>query len=126
VGVNIAGLADLELYEDWAHETKFPAVESSQSQLLGGTRWDAPEEWDAASPRTHFDRYEAPLYNFHGMADSYVNVEQLDVVVEGMLEHGNEYEAEYYPGESHVFSKRATWERTFRKIERAFDDHLRE
>jgi len=126
VGINIAGLADLELYEDWAHETKFPAVESGQAQLLGGNRWDAGDEWDAANPRTRFDRYESPLYNFHGTGDAYVNFEQLDVVVDGMLEHGNEYEAEYYPDESHVFSKRATWERTFRKIEKAFAAHLRE
>ncbi|WP_132058845.1 S9 family peptidase [Halorussus amylolyticus] len=125
VGVNLAGLADLELYGEWAHETKFPAVESSREAFLGGTKWEAADEWAAATPKNHFENYEAPLYNFHGTGDSYVNFEQLDAVIDGMLEHGNEYEAEYYPGENHVFSKRATWERTFRKIERAFCDHLR-
>ena len=41
-----------------------------------------------------------------------------------MLELDKEYDADYYPGEGHVFSKRATWRRTFRKIARAFDEHL--
>jgi dipeptidyl aminopeptidase/acylaminoacyl peptidase len=125
VGVNLAGLADVQLYEDWASETKFPLVASSQSIVFGGNPWEADDEWAAASPKTHFDQYEAPLYNFHGTGDAYVNFEQLDVVVEGMLEHGNEYEADYYPDENHVFSKRSVWRRTFRKIEDAFDEHLR-
>jgi dipeptidyl aminopeptidase/acylaminoacyl peptidase len=125
VGVNLAGLADIQLYEDWAAETKFPAVASPQSVMLGGTPWEADDEWAAASPRTHFENYEAPLYNFHGTGDRYVNFEQLDMVVDGMLEHGNEYEAEYYPDENHVFSKRSVWKRTLGKIEDAFDEHLR-
>ncbi|WP_135830256.1 S9 family peptidase [Halorussus halobius] len=125
VGINLAGLADLQCYEEWAHETKFPAIESSQSVLLGGSPWEAGEEWDAASPRTHFENYEAPLYNFHGTDDAYVNFEQLDVVVEGMLEHDNDYEAEYFPDENHVFARRATWRRTLRKVAAAFESHLR-
>ena len=124
VGVNLAGLADIENYEAWAYEQKFPAVESSQTALLGGNPWEAPEEWARASPETHVENYEAPLYNFHGTADAYVNFEQLDIVVDALLEHDKEYDADYYPGEGHVFSKRATWRRTFRKIARAFDDHL--
>lgn len=123
-GVNLAGLADLRLYEEWGRETKFPAVESAQSVVFGGNPWEAADEWDAASPKTHFENYEAPLYNFHGTDDAYVNFEQLDVVIEGMLEHGNEYEAEYFPGENHVFSGRRTWRRTLEKIDRAFDEHL--
>lgn len=125
VGVNLAGLADLQLYEEWATETKYPPIESAQSLTFGGNPWAAEDEWDAASPTTHFGNYEAPLYNFHGTGDSYVNFEQLDVVIEGMLDHGNEYEAEYYPGENHVFAERATWERTFEKIESAFETHLK-
>ncbi|WP_135852391.1 S9 family peptidase [Halorussus salinus] len=125
VGVNLAGLADLELYEEWATETKFPAIESTQSLTFGGNPWTADDEWAAASPKTHFGNYEAPVYNFHGTGDSYVNFEQLDVVIEGMLDHENEYEAEYYPGENHVFAERATWERTFEKIESAFETHLK-
>lgn len=124
VGVNLAGLADVENYESWAYESKFPAVESSQSAQLGGNPWEASEEWAAASPETHVENYESPLYNFHGTADAYVNFEQLDIVIDALLEHDKEYDADYYPGEGHVFSKRATWRRTFRKIARLFDDHL--
>ena len=122
--VNIAGLADLEQYRDWAEETKYPAASSSQAVRLGGEPWES-EKWAEASPKTHFEHYETPLYSFHGTGDRYVDFEQLDVVVEGLLEHGKDHEWEYYPGENHLFSKRATWERALAEIERAFETELR-
>ncbi|MGZ0747817.1 alpha/beta fold hydrolase [Haloparvum sp. AD34] len=125
VAVNLAGLADLELYRDWAEETKYPTVASAQVRRFDGEPWEATEHWEQASPRTHFEHYENPLYSFHGTGDRYVNFEQLDVVVEELLELGKDHEWEYYPDENHVFSKRVTWERALEKIETAFDEHLR-
>ena len=124
VGVNLAGLADLEVFHEWASETKFPAAESSQDVIFGGDPWNAPEEWAAASPVTNMEHYERPLYSFHGTDDRYVNVEQQDIVVDELLDHNKEFEAEYYPDEGHVYSKRSVWERTLQKIEAAFDEHL--
>ncbi|WP_266078647.1 S9 family peptidase [Haladaptatus caseinilyticus] len=121
LGINLAGLADLELYRDWAEETKYPAATSAEVLRMGGEPWDVPERWAEASPVTHMDRYEAPLYNFHGTADSYVNFEQLDLVVETLTDLGKEFDADHYPGENHVFSKRATWERTLAKVERTLE-----
>jgi dipeptidyl aminopeptidase/acylaminoacyl peptidase len=124
VGVNLAGLADLKLFHEWACETKFPAVESSQDVIFGGDPWNAPEEWAAASPVTNMENYERPLYSFHGTDDRYVNVEQQDTVVDELLAHDKEFEAEYYPGEGHVYGRRAVWKRTLEKIDAAFDEHL--
>jgi len=126
VAVNIAGLADLEQYRDWAEETKYPAAASAQTVRLGGEPWEATENWAQASPKTHFEQYENPLYSFHGTGDRYVDFEQLDVVVEELLELGKDHEWEYYPEENHVFSERATWERALSEIEAAFETELRE
>ena len=125
VAINLAGLADLELYRDWAEETKYPAAASSMAVRLGGEPWEATEAWEQASPVTHVENYETPLYSFHGTADRYVNFEQLDRVVDALLETDADHEWEYYPDETHVFSNRATWERAFATIEAAFDEHLR-
>ena len=125
LGVNLAGVADRFVYEEWATETKYPPAESSLPSTLGGTRWESPEAWEAVSPVTHMEDYEVPLYSFHGTADRYVNVEQLDVVVEELLELGADFEFEYYPNESHVFSKRRVWERVLERIEAAFEAELR-
>lgn len=123
VTVNLAGLADVRNYHEWATETKYPAVSSSATAVMGDPLENA-DRWNDASPVTHMDDYENPLYSFHGTDDRYVNVEQQDVVVNTLLEQDVTFEAEYYPGEGHVFSKRATWERTFERIESAFDEHL--
>ncbi|MFB6300200.1 MAG: prolyl oligopeptidase family serine peptidase [Halobacteriales archaeon] len=125
LGINLAGLADLDAYRQWAEETKYSPVESFQTVQLDGYPWESPEAWAESSPKTHMEHYEAPLYNFHGTADRYVNFEQLDIVIDTLLDLDKEFEAEYYPDENHVFSRRATWERTFRKIESALEKHLR-
>lgn len=82
-----------------------------------------PEAWEQASPVTHFENYENPLYSFHSTGDRSVNFGQLDLAVDELLETDADHELEYYP-ENHLFSNRKTWERTFLKIEAAFDAHL--
>ena len=124
VGVNLAGVADRPLYHEWATETKYPEIASSAPIRRGGHPEEAPESWAEASPVTHLEHVEAPLYNFHGTADRYVNVEQQDAVVDRLLELDVDFEAEYYPGEAHVFRKRAVWERTLERTEAAFEEHL--
>jgi dipeptidyl aminopeptidase/acylaminoacyl peptidase len=124
LGINLAGVADRRVYEEWATESKYSSPESSLPTTLGGTRWEAPEAWAAVSPVTHMDEYEAPLYSFHGTADRYVNVEQLDVVVDELLGSDADFEYEYYPDENHVFSKRRVWERVLGRIETALETEL--
>jgi dipeptidyl aminopeptidase/acylaminoacyl peptidase len=124
VGVNLAGVSDLEAFREWSLGRKMPAVASSTEVSLGGSPWEVPEEWAAASPVTHMKNYEVPLYSFHGTDDDYVDVGQLDIVVDELLDRGKAYEAEYYPGENHVFARRRTWERTLSRTTAAFDEHL--
>lgn len=125
VGVNLAGLSDIRNYEAWATETKRPHAESLMPVKLGGDPWVTPSRWDDASPTTHMAAYESPVYNFHGTDDRYVTVEQQDIAIERLLNLDKAFEAEYYPGEGHVFSKRATWRRTLQKVKEAFDTHLK-
>lgn len=124
LGVNLAGVADRRSFESWATDTKYPPAESSLPTILGGTHWDAPDEWTAASPISQLDACEVPLYNFHGTGDRYVNFEQLELLIERLVGTSVEFEAEMFPGETHVFSSRAVWERTLRKIVAAFEKHL--
>jgi dipeptidyl aminopeptidase/acylaminoacyl peptidase len=124
VGVNIAGLSDLRQHQKWARETKYAPAEYTRATMLGGEPWETTKAWDDASPVTHMEHYEVPVYNFHGMADRYVSVEQQNIAVDQLLELDKTFEAEYYPDETHVFSKRTTWKRTFRKIEKALNEHL--
>jgi len=125
VTVNLAGLVDLENYHEWATETKFPAIGSAATRVIGDPH-EASERWADASPLTHMDEYETPLYSFHGTADRYVNIEQQDLLVDRLLDLEPEitWEVEYYPDEAHVFSRQATWRRTVTKMEAAFDRHL--
>ena len=127
VTVNLAGVADLENYREWATETKFPAVASAATLVMGNPH-EARDRWADASPVNHLEALETPLYSFHGTADRSVNVEQLDLVVDRLLdiEPAVRWEAEYYPDEAHVFARRATWKRTVEKLEAAFDRHLTE
>jgi dipeptidyl aminopeptidase/acylaminoacyl peptidase len=124
LGISLAGLADLERHYDWAYETKYPAVSAPEEVVFGGSPWDTPKEWDGASPLTHVESYDAPLYTFHGTDDSYVHVDQQDRLVDRLLDLDGEFEAEYYPDEGHVFRRRSVWRRTLRKIETALDRHL--
>lgn len=124
VTINLAGLADVENFYEWAIETKHPEIASATTVRMGGRPFEARDRWNDASPVTHMHRYETPIYSFHGTGDRYVNVEQQDIVVDALLDLDIEFEAEYYPGESHVFSRRNTWERTIEKLEAAFDTHL--
>jgi dipeptidyl aminopeptidase/acylaminoacyl peptidase len=124
LGVNLAGVADRRVYEEWATETKYSPAESSLPTTLGGTRWETPSAWAEVSPVTHMENYEAPLYSFHGTTDRYVNVEQLGVVVDELLDLDADFEYEYYPDETHVFSKRCVWERVLGRIETAFETEL--
>ena len=126
VGVNLAGVSDRPQFQEWATETKYPEISSSAPIRRGGHPEEAPDSWAESSPVTHLENVEAPLLNFHGTADRYVNVEQQDAVVNRLLELDVDFEAEYYPGEAHVFRKRAVWERTLEKTEEAFEKHLGE
>lgn len=125
LGINVAGVADRRRYAAWATDEKRPEAEFRLPTQLGGTRWEAPDAWESVSAVTWMDQYRAPLYNFHGTADGDVHVEQLDLTVDRLLETDANFEAEYYPGENHVFRSKDVWHRTVSKIVDALDSHCR-
>ena len=124
LGVNLAGVADRRQYEAWATTTKYAPAESSLPTTLGGTRWEAPEAWAAASPIEQLSNRTSPLVSFHGTADRYVDVEQQDRVVEACLGTDTRFDFEYYPGESHTFRSGAVWRRVISHLETALFEEL--
>lgn len=124
LGINIAGIADRRVYADWATKSKRSEPEFRLPTLFGGNQWEAPETWKDLSPVTDMSAYESPLYSFHGSADDDVHVEQLDIVAETLLDENVQFEAEYYPGESHVFQSRTVWYRTLQKIYESLESKI--
>ncbi|MWV64949.1 prolyl oligopeptidase family serine peptidase [Halorubrum sp. JWXQ-INN 858] len=124
LGISLAGVADRPAYEVWATETKYSPPESSLPSTLGGTRWEAPEAWEAVSPSATFDAIESPLYSFHGTGDRYVDVGQQDLVVDALVGSDVDFEYEYYPDENHVFSERRVWRRVLERVETALGTEL--
>ena len=122
LGINIAGIWDFDRWMAWAKERYRPPYD----YFLGraGTRAQRPEVWDAASPGRLVERMRAPLVNFHGTADEAVPFEQLDLIVRDCVAHGKRFETHYYPGESHLFTRRDTWRDALGKIEETLRRHL--
>lgn len=122
LGINIAGIWDFDHWMAWAKEHYRPPYD----YFLGraGARARHPEVWDAASPGRLVERLRAPLVNFHGTADEAVPFEQLDLIVRDCVAHGKQFETHYYPGESHLFTRRDTWRDALRKVEDALRRYL--
>lgn len=98
VGVNLAGMWDMEL--------------------------ERPRDPQAYSPKERGADLRDPLYNFQGTADRNVSFKQMDAIVKDATRLHLPFWTEYYPGEVHVFEHRENWEDAFAKIESAFARHL--
>ena len=117
-GVDIAGVADFllnyeSLYGPW---------------ILG--RLGTPER-DAAAYReasaiNFVEKIQAPLLILHGTNDPNVTILQSIMLVDKLLKNGKRFEFEIYPGEIHFFMKRRSWIDAFGKIERFFDEHVKQ
>lgn len=123
LGINIAGIWDFARWMGWASGAFRPAYDYFLGRA-GGTQAQRPQVWHEASPRHLVARMRAPLVNFHGTNDEAVPVEQLDLIVQDCVEHGKSFVAHYYPGETHLFTHRATWRDALRKVEDALRWHL--
>jgi len=107
----------------WAKESYRPPYDYFLGRA-GGTRERVPDVWRSASPRYLVERIRVPLINFHGTRDAAVPFEQLDLIVDDCVRHGKMVETHYYPGETHLFTHRATWRDALRKVEAALRAHL--
>jgi len=122
LGINIAGIWDFDRWMAWAKEHYRPPYD----YFLGraGARAQRPDVWDAASPGRLVERMRAPLVNLHGTADEAVPLEQLDLIVRDCVAHVKRFETHYYPGESHLFTRRDTWRDALNKVEDALRRYL--
>ncbi|MFZ5823072.1 MAG: prolyl oligopeptidase family serine peptidase [Bacillota bacterium] len=125
LGINIAGVWDQEQWAAWRAE------KDAGYPVFFVQRWGGPkgehnaEVYQQISPRYFVAGLKAPLLNLHGTADEAVDFAQLDAIVRDCTEHGKDFAVAYYPGETHMFSKRKTWEDAFRRMVSAFDRYLK-
>src|SRR5690606_351832 len=125
VGINIAGIWDWQQYED-ARTKASPGARFHGMSRLGGPQGEHnAEAWFQASPRNFVAQMTRPLLNLMGTADANVDYEQMDSIIRDCVEHGKDFAVAYYPGESHMFTWRKTWEDAFPRIERAFQRYLK-
>jgi dipeptidyl aminopeptidase/acylaminoacyl peptidase len=123
LGINIAGIWDFEKWMSWARREYRPAYD----YFLGRARgWQEqhPDVWENASPGRRVAQMRAPLVNFHGTKDAAVPFEQLNLIVRDCVQHDKTFETHYYPGESHLFTHRATWHDALQKVEAALRRYL--
>lgn len=123
LGINIAGIWDFERWMAWAKDAFRPAYDYFLGRARG-TREQRPDVWHQASPRHRVAALRAPLVNFHGTRDEAVPFEQLDLIVADCVAWGKTVETHYYPGETHLFTHRATWRDALGKVLRALEDYL--
>ncbi len=125
LGINIAGIWDMEQWARWRWN-RTPGQPVSFVR-----RWDGPkteanaEQYRQISPRNFVAGLRAPLLNLHGTADANVDFAQLDEIVRDCTAKRKDFAALYYPDESHMFTRRDTWEDAFGRMLAAFDRYLR-
>jgi dipeptidyl aminopeptidase/acylaminoacyl peptidase len=123
LGVNIAGIWDFPAWMAWAKRHYRPAWDYFLGRATG-SRDQAAEVWHNASPRHWVGQMRAPLVNLHGTKDAAVPFEQMDMIVTDCVNHAKVFETHYYPGESHLFTHRATWRDALLKVEDALCRYL--
>lgn len=124
MGINVAGIWDFAQWTGWA-ESRHGRTGGLFQAFLGGNPDESPDLYRQASPCTFKERLVRPLVNLHGTDDANVDFAQLDRIVLDCVALGKDYEACYYPRESHTFRHKHTWRDAFSKIERELAKHLR-
>lgn len=125
VGINIAGIWDYEQYQRWLDERYAGGSWHGIARMDGHPGPENRDIWHDASPRNFVAGLKRPLLNLMGTADANVDYQQIDTIIRDCVEHGKDFAVAYYPGESHMFTWRKTWEDAFPRIEAAFDRYLR-
>ena len=117
----MAGVADYVMYY---HDPYRGAWTASRI----GTPEQNPAVYAQASPLSHVDRLERPLLILHGTAD--VNVPYLHSVclIDELMKKGKGDLVSFmpYPGEFHYFTREHVLLDPWRRVERFFDQNLKE
>ncbi len=124
-GINLAGLWDLGIKDRWMEE-KYGNYHGDI--YLGGAMEANPAMWAKASPNTYRANLTKPLLSLQGTADLNVTIEHQNQLVKDCvaLGRGAAFEAVYYPGESHTFRYRQTWQDAFPRMAAFFKQHLQD
>lgn len=122
-GINIAGLWDIAQWGFW--------MRNQYGNYYGdpyflGDMEENPELWAKGSPCTYKINLNKPLLSLQGTADLNVDITQQDKLVRDCvsLGRGESFRAVYYPGESHTFRWRKTWQDAFPIMLDFFARHL--
>lgn len=124
LGINIAGLWRVDQWAEWV-AARHPGVGNVLAHRAGLGRFADDEAAFEASPANFVMGLKGPLLNLHGTEDESVDYAQLDRIVEDCVRHGKDFAALHYPGETHMFTKRETWQDAFTRMLRAFERYLR-
>lgn len=122
LGINVAGIYDFDQWMAWARTAYRPTWDHFIGRA--GFPETSPEVWHNASPRHWIRHLQDPLINLHGTADRAVPFDQLDLLVQDCVAHGKDHTTHYYPGESHLFTHRATWRDALGRIEAALREQF--
>ncbi|MFQ5743241.1 MAG: prolyl oligopeptidase family serine peptidase [Acidobacteriota bacterium] len=116
-GISVAGVSD---WIDWAREPDGLWIRGPM-----GSVDEHAELYRQRSVIHNIARLNRPLLILHGTADRTVPVRQSFRLMDALLREGKSFEVMIYPGETHRFTRRSTWQDAWRRVERFFDESLR-
>ena len=116
-GIDVAGVVD---WEEWAHDPGGLWIRGRMGDVL-----ENAELYRQRSPLHHVERLAAPLLVLHGTADQAVPVLQSFRLVDALVRAGKSFDVGLYPGETHAFTYRHTWEDAMARVDRFFAETLR-
>lgn len=108
-GVNLYGIADLELLAAETHR-----FESGYNDWLLGPLATAADVWADRSPINHVGRITSPLLVLHGAEDAVVPASQAELIVAALRERGVPVGYLLFDGEQHGFRQADTLLRALR------------
>ena len=83
-----------------------------------------PEAYERSSPIDHLTKLEDPLLVLHGMRDRNVFAQDSIRLIEGLIDHGLDFDAMLYPSQGHGFTDGPHWLDEYRRIESFLTRHL--
>ena len=119
MGINVAGVYN------WTTQVEIYNFRGRFVNFFGGHPKDNAKAYAVGSPITYVKNINVPLLNLQGTSDKNVPFSQMDEIVNSMVEHGLDFEFLYYPGQVHVFQDANVWRHAFPRIEKFFDEHLK-
>ncbi len=124
-GINLAGIWDLEQRAHFweAKQPGEPIYMRSRMGLLSDAQ--ARERYQECSARAYRHNWCRPLLSLHGTADEAVDYAQQTLLEHDAQELGKPLESHSLEGESHLFSRRVSWEFALGRMTEFFNAHLR-